>query len=250
MYSKPQDGWTVNVKDTDYTYRFNGTDWVAISSNSIPNATSELNGLMTKEQAAVLNKLDNAVGSLQNLTTGEKQNLVGAVNEVKSQVTQLNSDLESNSVDVNGIKSSLSNKVDKISGKGLSSFDFNNSYKSKIDTYLYDSGWVNCGLGYGIVQYGIIPIQVRRIGAIVHLRGIVKNNTSWQEHNSVITIPAGFRPAYEENFIMQGSGSNRYLLTVPSSGACSVTRYSNNTTTSNTVPTASWLCLFATWFTS
>ena len=93
MYSKPQDGWTVNVKDTDYTYRFNGTDWVAISSNSIPNATSELNGLMTKEQAAVLNKLDNAVGSLQNLTTGEKQNLVGAVNEVKSQVTQLNSDL-------------------------------------------------------------------------------------------------------------------------------------------------------------
>lgn len=93
MYPKPQDGWTVNVKDTDYTYRFNGTDWVAISSNSIPNATSELNGLMTKEQAAVLNKLDNAVGSLQNLTTGEKQNLVGAVNEVKSQVTQLNSDL-------------------------------------------------------------------------------------------------------------------------------------------------------------
>lgn len=93
MYSKPQDGWTVNVKDTDYTYRFNGTDWVAISSNSIPNATSELNGLMTKEQAAVLNKLDNAVGSLQNLTTVEKQNLVGAVNEVKSQVTQLNSDL-------------------------------------------------------------------------------------------------------------------------------------------------------------
>ena len=93
MYSKPQDGWTVNVKDTDYTYRFNGTDWVAISSNSIPNATSELNGLMTNEQAAVLNKLDNAVGSLQNLTTGEKQNLVGAVNEVKSQVTQLNSDL-------------------------------------------------------------------------------------------------------------------------------------------------------------
>ena len=93
MYPKPQDGWTVNVKDTDYTYRFNGIDWVAISSNSIPNATTEMNGLMTKEQAAVLNKLDNAVGSLQNLTTGEKQNLVGAVNEVKSKVTQLNSDL-------------------------------------------------------------------------------------------------------------------------------------------------------------
>ena len=107
MYPKPQDGWTVNVKDTDYTYRFNGTDWVAISSNSIPNATSELNGLMTKEQAAVLNKLDNAVGSLQNLTTVEKQNLVGAVNEVKSQVTQLNSDLDNIATEVKTVNNTF-----------------------------------------------------------------------------------------------------------------------------------------------
>ena len=107
MYPKPQDGWTVNVKDTDYTYRFNGTDWVAISSNSIPNATSELNGLMTKEQAAVLNKLDNAVGSLQNLTTVEKQNLVGAVNDVKSQVTQLNSDLDNIATEVKTVNNTF-----------------------------------------------------------------------------------------------------------------------------------------------
>ena len=94
MYPKPQDG-------------FNGTDWVAISSNSIPNATSELNGLMTKEQAAVLNKLDNAVGSLQNLTTVEKQNLVGAVNEVKSQVTQLNSDLDNIATEVKTVNNTF-----------------------------------------------------------------------------------------------------------------------------------------------
>ena len=93
MYPKPQDGWTVNVKDTDYTYRYNGTDWIAISSNAIPKATPALDGLMSKEQAASLNKLEQAVGSLQNLTTSEKQNLVGAVNEVKSEVVQLNSDL-------------------------------------------------------------------------------------------------------------------------------------------------------------
>ena len=46
---------------------------------------------MSKEQAVSLNKLEQAVGSLQNLTTSEKQNLVGAVNEVKSEVVQLNS---------------------------------------------------------------------------------------------------------------------------------------------------------------
>lgn len=92
-YPAPESGWTVNVKDTNYTYRYDGTDWIAISSNAIPKATQAVDGLMSKEQAAVLNKLDQAVGSLQNLTTSEKQSLVGAVNEVKSEVIQLNVDL-------------------------------------------------------------------------------------------------------------------------------------------------------------
>ena len=46
-YPNPQDGWTVNVKDTDYTYRYSGSEWVAISANSIPVATQETNGLLS-----------------------------------------------------------------------------------------------------------------------------------------------------------------------------------------------------------
>lgn len=46
-YPNPDDGWTVNVKDTDYTYRFNGTEWVAISANAIPLATKDVNGLLS-----------------------------------------------------------------------------------------------------------------------------------------------------------------------------------------------------------
>lgn len=46
-YSNPSDGWTVNVNDTDYTYRYDGTKWILISANAIPNATSDVNGLMT-----------------------------------------------------------------------------------------------------------------------------------------------------------------------------------------------------------
>lgn len=48
-YPKPEDGWTVNVKDTDYTYRYNGTSWVAISANAIPKATQSVDGLLSKE---------------------------------------------------------------------------------------------------------------------------------------------------------------------------------------------------------
>lgn len=48
-YPNPIDGWTVNVKDTDYTYRYNGTSWVAISANAIPKATNNVDGLLSKE---------------------------------------------------------------------------------------------------------------------------------------------------------------------------------------------------------
>ena len=48
-YPNPQDGWTVNVKDTDYTYRYSGTTWVAISANAIPKATNSVDGLLSKE---------------------------------------------------------------------------------------------------------------------------------------------------------------------------------------------------------
>ncbi len=51
-YPTPQDGWTVNVKDTDYTYRYNGTDWVVISANAIPKATNSVDGLLSKEDHA------------------------------------------------------------------------------------------------------------------------------------------------------------------------------------------------------
>ena len=48
-YPKPEDGWTVNVKDTDYTYRYSGSKWVAISANAIPKATQSVDGLLSKE---------------------------------------------------------------------------------------------------------------------------------------------------------------------------------------------------------
>ena len=37
-YVGTADGWTVNVKDEDVTYRYTGNEWVAISANSIPLA--------------------------------------------------------------------------------------------------------------------------------------------------------------------------------------------------------------------
>lgn len=64
-YPNPQDGWTVNVKDTDYTYRYSGTSWVVISANAIPKATDSLDGLLCKEDHA---KYDDAADNVENVT--------------------------------------------------------------------------------------------------------------------------------------------------------------------------------------
>lgn len=57
-YPEPEDGWTVNVNDTNYTYRYNGSRWIAISANAIPKATQEVDGLFTKEDKTKLNGID------------------------------------------------------------------------------------------------------------------------------------------------------------------------------------------------
>lgn len=126
------------------------------------------------------------------------------------------------------------------------------TYQGKLayQEQISDTGWVNCTLGHGISQYGSTraAAQVRKIGNVVHLRGCVKNSTAWSEHTEIITIPSGYRPAQEEAYIMQGSGSNRFCVLIKTSGACQAERYSNNTTMSNTVSIGSWLNLCATWF--
>lgn len=57
-YPEPEEGWTVSVNDTDTVYRYNGTDWVGISANTIPKATSSVDGKMSKEDKAKLDEIE------------------------------------------------------------------------------------------------------------------------------------------------------------------------------------------------
>ena len=100
-YPAPADGWTVNVKDTDYTYRYNGTSWIAISANAIPKATQTVDGLFTKEDktkldsvAAGANKtvVDNALNST---STNAVQNST-VYNAIKNLTTIKNVSVQTN----------------------------------------------------------------------------------------------------------------------------------------------------------
>lgn len=81
-YPNPEDGWTVNVKDTNYTYRYSGTEWVAISANAIPKATDSVDGLLSKEGYKKLNGIDDGANkttvdsALSSTSTNPVQNKV------------------------------------------------------------------------------------------------------------------------------------------------------------------------------
>lgn len=87
IYPTPQDGWTVNVKDTDYTYRYNGTEWVAISANAIPKATREMDGLLSKEDKV---RYDDALAEMRNQYATKEE-----LNALSDVVGQANALLES-----------------------------------------------------------------------------------------------------------------------------------------------------------
>lgn len=71
-YPDPQDGWTVNVKDTDYTYRYSGTEWVVISANAIPKATQSVDGLLAKEDKAFYDDANSKKHTHSNKSTIDK----------------------------------------------------------------------------------------------------------------------------------------------------------------------------------
>lgn len=57
-YPNPVDGWTVNTKDDDITYRYSGTAWIAISANSIPLATDSVDGKLSKANFTKLKNIE------------------------------------------------------------------------------------------------------------------------------------------------------------------------------------------------
>ena len=99
-YPNPQDGWTVNVKDTDYTYRFSGTSWVPISANSIPKATNDVDGLLSKEGYAKYEDANNKKHThsnksvLDGITSALVEAWNNAVTALKTVVTGIKGDSE------------------------------------------------------------------------------------------------------------------------------------------------------------
>lgn len=115
-----------------------------------------------------------------------------------------------------------------------------------------DTGWITLELTDFFESYvDGTPLQIRKIGKIVHMRGIIKPiiPNGFTEPFLVTTISEKFRPSIMENCVQQGSGVSRFMMQIKSSGEIEISRYSkDNGTTAVTPPAGAWLNCYATWF--
>lgn len=83
-----------------------------------------------------------------------------------------------------------------------------------------------------------------KTGRIVNISGAYKNTANV---SSVVIgkVPDGCEPLEDQRRIQQGSGVNRYLLTIRTNGEMTFARY--GTTSDSTVPANSWLNIDCTY---
>ena len=119
--------------------------------------------------------------------------------------------------------------------------------KDEIDSY--DTGWSNLTYVSGYQNYDSShPLEIRRIGKLVEIRGVFKPTASKTANTSGVqfaTIPSGYRPSSQyRSAICQGGGVNRFMITVDTAGKLSWQRY--GTTSSINLP-AAWLGVHITY---
>jgi hypothetical protein len=137
---------------------------------------------------------------------------------------------------------------------------FQSAWGEWLQVYpIEDSGWLDCALNEPFEQYSTsnAALQIRKIGNIVHLRGVVKPTEDVTPTSDTSTLLAGFNiacaPEHTETFVCQGSGAHKFAIHIRKTstlklGTIYISRYTDSTAAQETIPAGTWLNCFATWF--
>lgn len=128
-YPTPDDGWTVNTKDTDITYRYSGSAWIPISANSIPLATKDVDGKMSKQDKIDHDDMNSKKhthsnkGILDVITQTLLDTWNAAYTHISDTVKHITQDERNKwNTTVNTVTSGTVNNADKLDGKHASDF--------------------------------------------------------------------------------------------------------------------------------
>lgn len=184
----------------------------------------------------------------QEIPTDDVYLIIGGNDAKKVKVSNLSEYLKKR-LQIEDITTNVGNLSENVGNLSTNVENLSENIDKKQDI-IEDTGWIECKYGNGIVPYtSNSNARVRKIGNIVFLQGTLKNNTAWSTHDSILTFDKKFAPSQESRFLCQGSGLNRFLLTVRTTGICKVERYGTNQSQGITIKTGAWLNVFATWVT-
>lgn len=107
-------------------------------------------------------------------------------------------------------------------------------------------GWITAKLTSDFETYAANAgntLRYRKIGGVVYLKGVVTSKatlTGGTDNVTITTLPEGYRPEVQGNFICQGSGTAIWLCTVTAAGLVRFARYRNGSAWAD-APNNTWL---------
>lgn len=116
-----------------------------------------------------------------------------------------------------------------------------------------NSNWIDLTLDSNFKSYNDINEnrpKYKAIGEMVMIRGIVSPKMAYTSSTTTVVfasgIPAALRPSINLQYLCQGSGNNKWLLTVGSNGNLSISRYGISSNVE--IPNTAWLPFMVTYF--
>lgn len=110
----------------------------------------------------------------------------------------------------------------------------------------FDTGWKKATLTSDFETYAgnaENTLQYRRRGGMVHVKGVVTPKATLAggtTNYTITTLPVGYRPQTQSNFVCQGSGAAVWLCTVTAAGLVRFARYRNGSAWADAVANT-WL---------
>lgn len=107
-------------------------------------------------------------------------------------------------------------------------------------------GWITAKLTSDFETYAANAgntLRYKKIGGVVYLKGVVTPKatlTGGTDNVTITTLPEGYRPEVQGNFICQGSGTAIWLCTVTAAGLVRFARYRNGSAWAD-APNNTWL---------
>jgi hypothetical protein len=107
-------------------------------------------------------------------------------------------------------------------------------------------GWITAKLTSDFETYAANAgntLRYKKIGGVVYLKGVVTPKatlTGGTDNVTITTLPEGYRPEAQGNFICQGSGTAIWLCTVTAAGLVRFARYRNGSAWAD-APNNTWL---------